>query len=94
MEKAVPARVRLAAKRAFIRTTAHAYAATLSGGISATVIITVVTGQVDPLTFGVTVGVALVSPLLGGLASYASMIANGVPAEYRAAALDEGAGPA
>lgn len=88
----VPATVVTAAKRAFIRTTAQAYAATLSGGISVTAILAIVTGQIDLLTVGVTLGVALVTPLIAGAAAYLSIIGAGVPAEYTAAAADQGIG--
>lgn len=88
----VPASVVKAAKRGFIRTTAQAYAATLSGGVTVTAVLAIVTGEVDLLTAGVTLGVAAVSPLLAGLASYLSIIGAGVPADYTAAARDQGIG--
>ncbi|NGZ99609.1 hypothetical protein G5V59_02425 [Nocardioides sp. W3-2-3] len=43
----VPARTSTAAKRGFIRTTAQAYAATLTTGLSASVVLGVVTGEVQ-----------------------------------------------
>lgn len=85
-EPVVPAATKLAAKRGFIRTTAQSYAATLSGGIAVNVVLGIVTGEVDLLTVGVTLGVALVSPPVAGLASYLSIIGKGVPEEYAAAA--------
>ena len=88
----IPATVVKAAKRGFIRTTAQAYAATLSGGISVTAILALVTGELDLLTAGVTLGVALVTPPIAGLASYLSIIGSGVPADYTAAAADQGIG--
>ena len=78
----IPPTVVKAAKRGFIRTTAQAYATTLGGGITATVILGLVTGTVDPIVTAVTFGVAVVSPLLAGAASYLSIIANGVPVDY------------
>ena len=83
MSKIVPEHVRLAAKRGFVRTTAQGYAATLSGGIAASTIISVVTGEVDLLTVGVTFGVALVAPFVAGLASYLSITSSGIPDEYQ-----------
>lgn len=83
MSKVVPDAVRLAAKRGFARTTFQGYAATLGGGITATVIIGLIQGTVDPVVLAVTVGVALVSPLLAGAASYASIASKGIPDEYQ-----------
>jgi hypothetical protein len=82
----IPTAVQVAAKRGFIRTTAQAYASTLTTGVSATVIVGIVTGAVDPLITGITLGVALVSPLLAGAASYLSIISKGVPEDYTDAA--------
>jgi hypothetical protein len=82
----IPAAVQTAAKRGFIRTTSQAYAATLTTGISATVVVGLVTGAVEPLVTGITLGVALVSPLLAGAASYLSIISRGVPEDYTDAA--------
>lgn len=81
----IPLTVIKAAKRGFIRTTAQAYAATLSGGIATNAVLAIITGQLDLLTVAVTIGVALVSPPLAGLVSYLSIIANGVPTDYLAA---------
>ena len=82
-DKLIPADTTLAAKRGFIRTTAQGYAATLSGGIAVTGILAIVDGEIDLLTAGVTLGVALVSPLVAGLASYMDITANGIPGEYQ-----------
>jgi hypothetical protein len=79
----VPIGVRLAARRAFIRSTAQGYAATLGGSITTTAVLALVRGEVDPLTVGVTVGVAAVTPLLAGAAAYASFIAKGIPEDYQ-----------
>ena len=92
LEPTIPATVVKAAKRGFIRTTAQAYAATLSGGISTTAILAVITGEINLLTAGVTLGVALVTPPIAGLASYLSIIGSGVPGDYTAAAADQGIG--
>ena len=73
----------IAAKRGYIRTTAQAYAATLATGISASVILGLATKEVDLLATGITLGVALVSPLLAGAASYLSIIARGIPEDYQ-----------
>lgn len=82
MSNIIPADTKRAAQRGFIRTTAQGYAATLSGGIAVTAILSIVNGEVELLTAGVTLGVALVSPLLAGLASYLSITAKGIPEDY------------
>lgn len=82
MTTLIPADTQRAAKRGFIRTTAQGYAATLSGGVTVTAILAIATGEVDLLTAGVTLGVALVSPLLAGLASYLSITSKGIPEDY------------
>lgn len=81
----IPPAVRLAAKRGFVRTTAQSYAATLTTGISAGVVLAVVTGEQALLPIAITTGVALLSPLLAGAASYLSILSRGVPEEYREA---------
>jgi len=86
----IPTTTKRAAERAFIRTTAQAYAATLGGGVTVTTILAIITGQIDPLTVGVTAGVALVSPLIAGVAAYASILGQGVPEEYAAPGATEG----
>ena len=82
MNALIPKDTKTAAKRGFIRTTAQGYAATLSGGIAASAIISIIQGEVDLLIVGVTAGVALVSPLVAGLASYADITAKGIPEDY------------
>ena len=83
----VPAAVKLAAKRAFVRTTYQAYAATLAAGISYAIIIGLVTGQVDPLATGIHFGVALASPPLAGLVAWLNVTSNGIPKDYTDVAL-------
>lgn len=87
-EPVIDKTTRLAARRGFIRTTAQAYAATLTTGIpSATAILALVQDQTGWLLAGITVGLAIVSPPAAGLASYLSIISNGLPAAYTASAL-------
>ena len=81
-EKLIPASTSLAAKRGFIRTTTQAYAATLSAGVSATVILAVINGEIDTTTAVVSLVVALISPPLAGLVSYLQITANGIPEDY------------
>lgn len=84
-DKLIPENASLAARRGFIRTTAQSYGATLTTGISATVVLGVVTGEVALVPTLVTLGVALVSPLIAGAASYFSILSSGIPAEYEPA---------
>lgn len=79
----IPAALNLAAKRAFIRTTYQAYAATLTTGIpSAAAIVALIQDPTGWLLAGVTLALAVVSPPLAGLASFASIISKGLPADY------------
>lgn len=82
-DKLIPADAQTAAKRGFIRTTAQAYGATLTTGISATVVLGVVTGEVELVPTLITIGVALVAPVIAGAASYFSILSSGIPAEYK-----------
>lgn len=83
MTETVPAETRLAARRAFIRTTAQAYAATLSGGLpSAAVIVAVLQDQTGWLLAAITVGLALITPFLAGGAAYLNWLAKGIPDAY------------
>lgn len=82
-EKTIPDQLKLAAKRGFIRTTTQAYSTALAGGISATAILAIVTGEVPLVAQLVTIGVALVSPLAAGAASYLSILSKGIPDDYQ-----------
>jgi hypothetical protein len=89
-EKIIPEAVRLAAKRAFVRTTANAYAATLSAGLpTAAAIVQLVRDPSGWLLAGVTVGLALVTPVLAGGASYLSFLSKGIPGDYADGAVSE-----
>ena len=79
----IPADVKVAAKRGFLRTTAQAYATSLAGGISSTAIISLLTNGEPWLPILVTWVIALVTPLLSGLASYFSILSRGIPADYQ-----------
>ncbi len=80
--KLIPADAQIAAKRGFIRTTAQAYGTALASGISATVILGVVTGEVQLIPTLIAAGVTLVSPVIAGGASYFSILSRGIPADY------------
>lgn len=88
-DNVIPASTKLAAKRGFIRTTAQAAAATLTTGVSASIVLGVVTGQVELVPTVVTLGIALVSPFIAGAASYLSILSNGIPEDYEPAAINQ-----
>lgn len=79
----IPPDVKIAAKRAFTRTTFQAYAATLATSVSASAIVSLIRGEVDVVMVVVTVGLALVAPLLSGLRAYLNISAQGIPNEYQ-----------
>jgi len=90
MSKVIPDAVRLAAHRAFVRTTCQAYAATLSAGLpSATAIVALIQDQSAWLLAGITVMLALVSPLAAGGTAYLQWIAKGLPDDYLPAAREQ-----
>jgi len=79
----VPTKAKTAAKRAFIRTTAQAYAATIpAGGISAAVLASAIKDP-QPVQL-VATGIAwLLAPLCAGATAYLSMLSKGIPADYQ-----------
>jgi len=80
----VPAAIRLAAKRAFVRTTLQGYAATIpAGGLTSAAILAVVQNP-DPLVLGTTVAAAVLTPPLAGLASWLDITYKGIPSDYQA----------
>jgi hypothetical protein len=82
MTNLVPDKTVVAAKRGFIRTTAQSYGATLTTGISASVVTGVVTGEVQVVPTVITLAVALVAPVIAGAASYFSILGDGIPEDY------------
>lgn len=88
-EKTIPTNVLLAAKRAFVRTTAQAYATALAGGISTTAILSLMVGDANWVEYIITWVVALISPILAGLASYLNIIGDGIPEAYRGLAEED-----
>lgn len=78
----VPSDVQLAAKRGFVRTTAQAASTALAGGVTSAGVLQVVNGEVPLGPALVIAGVAVVSPFIAGLASYFSILAKGIPADY------------
>ena len=89
-DRLIPVDATLAAKRAFIRTTSQAYATALAGGLSATVILSLVEGEVPLVATLITWGVAVVSPVLAGASAYFDILSKGIP-EWYAPVVDGGA---
>lgn len=82
MTELVPNHTLVAAKRGFIRTTAQSYGATLTTGISASVVTGLATGEVQVVPTVITLVVALVAPVIAGAASYFSILGDGIPEDY------------
>ena len=83
----VPAATKLAAKRAFIRTTLQGLEGLLIGNISATTVIALIRGEIDWLVLAVTAAVTLIAPLIAGVRAWVSITRKGIPADYEAATL-------
>jgi len=81
MGKIIPAATRLAAKRAFVRTTTQAYGASIPTALTVGLISDALA---DPAKAAITVAAAALSPLLAGAASYFSFLGQGIPTEYDA----------
>lgn len=86
-DKLIPANAMLAAKRGFVRTTSQAFGTSLAGGLGIAFVSDAFTkaasGDVVPLVVS---GVVFVfSPLIAGAASFASILARGIPADYQPA---------
>lgn len=80
----VPARTKLAAKRAFIRTTAQAYAGAIPTGISAAALASSLENP-QPVQLAAVAIAWVAGPPLAGAASYLSILSRGIPDEYAAA---------
>lgn len=78
----IPEHVRLAAKRAFVRTTYQGYAGTLSTGLGATGVLAIINGEVETTTAIVTAVVTLLAPPVAGLAAYLNISSQGIPDDY------------
>lgn len=83
----IPAAVKLAAKRAFIRTMFQGYESVLAIGLSANVVVGLIRGEVDVLVLAVTGAVTLLAPPLAGLRSWLNITRNGIPKDYEDVAL-------
>lgn len=78
----VPASVRLAAKRAFVRTLTRGYAAAIPGGGITSAAAAALIHDASWVVIGANAAAWLLSPLLPAAASWLSFISNGVPQEY------------
>ncbi|HWK19831.1 MAG TPA: hypothetical protein VNR37_03550 [Microbacteriaceae bacterium] len=84
MSEIIPSPVKLAAKRAFIRTLAQGYATTLGGTVvSVPIILGLIQGTEAWVPIIVAVAVAVVSPFIGAAAAYFGMLRDGIPDEYK-----------
>lgn len=84
-DKIVPAEVVLAAKRAFARTTAQAYATSLGAGLPSAAAVVAFVEDDNPSKWwllAVTLGLAAVSPLFAGLSAYLNIVGHGIPQDY------------
>jgi len=78
----IPPETRLAARRAFIRTTAQSYAAALPvGGLSVGTVAAYV--DMPPSLLVVSILSWLAAPPIAGLTAYLSMVADGIPEDYQ-----------
>lgn len=81
-ERIIPAKVRLAAKRAFTRTSMQVAAATLpAGGVSAVAVATMVEDP-NPVAIVAAVVSWASAPLIGGAVAYLQVTSDGIPDEY------------
>lgn len=83
-EELIPASVQVAAKRAFIRTTAQGYATSITASLILS-IVSLLQNPGDWLIVVVAVLTAVLTPLAAGGAAYWSWIAKGIPEDYAAA---------
>jgi len=81
MNDVIPSKVRLAAKRAFVRTSAQTLSATIpTSGITGAAL-----SGGDPVVIAWSVGAAVLSSVAAATASALSIVSKGVPEEYKEA---------
>lgn len=81
-EMIIPANVHVAAKRAFLRTTAQAFAASVpTGGIAIASIVGLIT-EPDWIVIIATILAAILTPFLAGLSAYLNILSKGIPEAY------------
>lgn len=86
-EAVIPPAAKLAAKRAFWRTTAQGYATSITGSLIVSAV-SLITNQEDWLMVVVAIITAIVTPPAAGLAAYNQWLAKGIPDEYEEAAIE------
>lgn len=86
-EPLVPAAAQLAAKRAFVRTTAQGYATSITGSLVISVV-SLIQNPGEWLIVVIAILTALLTPLAAGAAAYWSWLSKGIPDEYAVAAVD------
>lgn len=83
-ESIIPAKVRLAAKRAFVRTSLQVAAGTIPAGGVSVVAIAKTIDQPDPVLIVASAIAWASAPLLGGLVAALQVAGQGIPDEYAA----------
>lgn len=84
-DEIVPAAAKLAAKRAFVRTTAQGYATSISASLILSAV-ALIQDSTNWLAVVVAVVTAIVTPLAAGAAAYWSWLSKGIPGDYVQAA--------
>lgn len=84
----IPPETKLAAKRAFWRTTSQGYATSISASLIIS-IVSLITSSEDWLIVLVAVITAIVTPPAAGLAAYFQWLGKGIPEEYVPAAIEK-----
>lgn len=80
VDKVIPADVRLAAKRGFVRTSTQALATTIpTVGITGAAL-----SGADPVAIAWSVGAAVLSSLGAGVMSWLQITSSGIPDDYQA----------
>lgn len=88
LEVVIPPDLHVAAKRAFVRTTAQAYAATLSGGGITVAMLVSLIKEPDWVVIISTLVVALLTPFVAGLVAYLNIMSKGIPEAYSGVVTD------
>lgn len=83
----IPEAAKVAAKRAFWRTTAQGYATSITASLVLSVVALLQDGT-NWLAVVVAVVTAIVTPLAAGLAAYFNWLSKGIPGEYEDAAIE------
>lgn len=85
----IPPAVKIAAKRAYFRTMLQGYEGWLAAGISVSLVLSLVRGEVDWVEVGATTTVGLIAPQIAGLRAWMNFTRKGIPGDYVDAAVDQ-----